>query len=187
MSGLTRDSDVGAEIVTADGSIREIDAGHEPDLFWAIRGGGGNFGVVTRFRLRLADVPEFTVGLLVLPASGPVLAQFISLADAAPEGLSTIVNAMPCPPIPMGPEAWHNRPVLFALMAWAGPADEGARALAPFRALAEPIADLVHPSPYPEIYPPEDGDYHPLAVSRTSFLDEVSGTTADRIITALET
>ena len=78
---MTIDDLLAAEIVTADGQVLQVDADHHPDLFWATRGGGGNFGVVTRFRFRLHDVSEFTGGLLVLPATAATVAGFIAAAD----------------------------------------------------------------------------------------------------------
>ena len=77
LHGLTIDNVLAAEIVTADGQLRRVDAEHEPDLFWAIRGGGGNFGVVTRFQYRLADVSQFTGGMLILPGTPEVIEGFV--------------------------------------------------------------------------------------------------------------
>jgi len=171
--GMTIDDLLAAEVVTADGDLLVVDADLHPDLFWAIRGGGGNFGVATRFRYQLHPVPAFVGGMLILPASAEVVAGFIAAAEAAPEDLTTIANVMPCPPMPFVPEEHHGELVIFALMAFAGDDEAGERALAPFRALATPLADLLHPSPYAEIYPPEDPDYHPLAISRTMFIDRV--------------
>ena len=112
---MTIDDLLAAEIVTADGQVLQVDADHHPDLFWAIRGGGGNFGVVTRFRYRLHDVSEFTGGLLVLPATAETVAGFIAAATAAPDELSTICNVMPCPPLPFVAEEHHGKLVIFAL------------------------------------------------------------------------
>ncbi len=180
--GLTIDSLLGAELVTADGRVVEVDADHHPDLFWAIRGGGGNFGVVTRLRYRLHDVSRFTGGMLVLPATPDTLAGFITLADTAPDGLSTILNVMPCPPMPFVPQEQHGQPVLLAMLGWVGPADDGARVLAPFRELATPIADMVSAQPYTAMYPPEEGEYRPSAVQRTLFLDHVDRDAAALIL-----
>src|SRR5258706_6926425 len=184
--GLTIDALLGAEIVTADGELREVDAAHEPDLFWAIRGGGGNFGGATRFRFQLHGVPAFSGGLLVLPATPETVALFIAESQDAPEELSTIANVMPCPPLPFVAEAHHGKVVIFALMACAAADDEAARMLAPFRAIAEPLGDMVQPIPYPDIYPPEDDSYHPLAVSRNLFMDRFDLPTAKRIVETLE-
>ena len=171
--GLTIDSLLAAEIVTADGQLRTVDAEHEPDLFWAIRGGGGNFGVVTRFKLRLHELDGVVGGILVLPATAESIAGFIAAAEAAPEELGTIANVMPCPPMPFVAEEHHGTLVNMAMVAYAGDAESGERVIAPFRALAEPLADMVRPIPYPEMFPPEDPDYHPKAVSRTMFIDHV--------------
>jgi len=171
--GLTIDDLLAAEIVTADGRLRVVDAEHEPDLFWAIRGAGANFGVVTRFKLRLHELDGVVGGILVLPATAETIAGFIAAAEAAPEELGTIANVMPCPPMPFVAEEHHGALVNMAMLAFASDAESGERALAPFRALAEPLADMVRPIPYPEMYPPEDPDYHPKAVSRTMFIDHV--------------
>ena len=98
--GLTIDSLLAAEIVTADGELLRVDAETHPDLFWAIRGGGGNFGVATRFQFRLHDVGAIVGGMLILPATPETVAGFIAAAEAAPDELSTIANVMPCPPMP---------------------------------------------------------------------------------------
>jgi FAD/FMN-containing dehydrogenase len=184
LHGLTVDSLLAAEIVTADGEVREIDAEREPDLFWAIRGGGGNFGVATRFKFRLHEVSEVTGGMLMLPATADVLDRFLAEAAAAPEGLTTIANVMPAPPMPFVPEERHGELVLMALVCFAGPADEGERVLAPFRALGTPIADMVAPIKYPEIYGPEPEDYHPSVVIRNVFS---KGVDAARLLERLET
>src|SRR5688572_24427186 len=98
--GLTIDSLLAADIVTADGQLLRVDAQHHPDLFWAIRGGGGNFGVVTRFRFALHPLESTVGGMLILPATADSIAGFIAAAEAAPDELSTIANVMPCPPLP---------------------------------------------------------------------------------------
>jgi FAD/FMN-containing dehydrogenase len=180
--GLTIDDLLAAEIVTADGRLRVVDAEHEPDLFWAIRGAGANFGVVTRFKLRLHELDGVVGGILVLPATAETIAGFIAAAEAAPEELGTIANVMPCPPMPFVAEEHHGALVNMAMLAFAGDAESGERAVAPFRALAEPLADMVRPIPYPEMYPPEDPDYHPKAVSRTMFIDHVDLPVAQTIM-----
>jgi FAD/FMN-containing dehydrogenase len=180
--GLTIDNLLAAEIVTADGEVRIVDADHEPDLFWAIRGGGGNFGVATRFRYRLQELDGVVGGILVLPATPETIAGFIAAADAAPEELSSIANVMPCPPMPMVPEDRHGELVVFAFVTYAGDAESGAKVLAPFRALATPVADLVRPITYPEMYMPEEGEYHPVAVARTMLIDELDRGSVETIV-----
>ena len=171
--GLTVDDLLAAEVVTADGSILEVDEDNHPDLFWAIRGGGGNFGVVTRFRFRLHELPEVYGGILVLPATAEVVAGFVDLASAAPDELSTILNVMVAPPLPFLPEHLHGTTIAMALVCYAGPAADGERVLAPFRALAEPLADMVTAIPYSGIFAPEDPDFHPTAMTRTSYTDGI--------------
>jgi FAD/FMN-containing dehydrogenase len=169
--GLTIDNLLGADLVTADGELRSVDADSEPDLFWAIRGGGGNFGVVSRFRYRLQPVDRIVGGLLFLPATAEVAAGFMELAAQAPEQLSTIMNVMTAPPMPFIPEELHGSPVVMAFLCYAGDVEEGERALAPFRALATPLADMVRPMTYPEMYPPEPEGPKVIAYPHTGFLD----------------
>jgi len=141
-----------------------VDADHHPDLFWAIRGGGGNFGVATRFQFRLHKVDSVVGGMLILPATAEVIAGFIAAAEAAPDELSTIANVMTAPPMPMIPEEVYGKPIVMSMLVYAGEAADAERVLAPFRALAKPFADMVQPMTYTEIYPPEEGGYHPVAV-----------------------
>src|SRR3954454_12686806 len=95
--GMTIDALLAAEVVTADGQSHLVDSDHEPDLFWAIRGGGGNFGVVTRFKYHLEPVGQVYGGMLVLPATVETVDGFIRAASAASDDLSTIANVMPAP------------------------------------------------------------------------------------------
>lgn len=180
--GLTIDSLLAAEIVTAEGELLVADEGSHPDLFWAIRGGGGNFGVATRFRLRLQPIETIVGGMMVLPATTDTVVGFIAAAEAAPEELSTIANVMTCPPLPFVPEELHGTLVIMGVLAWCGDIDEGQRVMDRFRALAPPIADMVQPIPYPEIYPPEDEEYRPLAVARTMWADRFEQDTAETIL-----
>lgn len=150
--GLTIDDVLGAEVVTADGELVEVDEDTHPDLFWALRGGGGNFGVVTKLRFRLHEVDEVVGGMLVLPASAEVIAGLVAAAEAAPEELSVIANVAKAPPLPFVPAEQHGKPVVMARMIYAGAAEASERAIAPIRALATPLADMVRPIRYPEIY-----------------------------------
>jgi FAD/FMN-containing dehydrogenase len=186
--GLTIDDVLAAEVVTADGRHLRVDADSHPDLFWAIRGGGGNFGVATRFQLRLHELDGIVGGMLILPATADTVYGFMAEAEAAPEELSAIANVMPAPPMPFLPAEQHGRLVIFALLAYAGEADAGERAVAPFRALAEPVADMVRPIRYPELFvgPPDEGDYHTVAVARTMYVDSIDRSAAETIVEQLE-
>jgi FAD/FMN-containing dehydrogenase len=184
--GLTIDDLLAAEVVTADGQLRRADAENNPDLFWAIRGGGGNFGVATRFQYRLHPVGTVLGGMLILPATPGVIHGFMSEALAAPEELSTIANVMSAPPMPFLPPEVHGQLITLAFMVFSGDVEAGQRALAPFRALATPLADMLHPMPYPEIYPPEEGDYHPTAAARTMFVERIDRSDAEMIVEMLQ-
>src|SRR5262249_59098556 len=131
---------------------RPVDADHEPDLFWGIRGGGGNFGVATRFHYRLHPVEQIVGGLLFLPATPETVERFLDEAQEAPDEVSTIANVMPAPPMSFIPEEHHGELVIMAFVVHAGGGEAGERAVAPFRAIATPLADMVGPQPYPDIY-----------------------------------
>lgn len=170
--GLTIDDLLAAEVVTADGSLLHVDASTHPDLFWAIRGGGGNFGVVTRFQFRLHAVDRILGGMLVLPATPEIIASFVAEADAAPEELTVIMKVLKAPPMPSLPAAVHGKPVIMATLVYAGEVESGERVLARFRSLAAPAADTVTAMRYAEIYPPDQG-IHPVASVRTMFLNTI--------------
>jgi FAD/FMN-containing dehydrogenase len=184
--GLTIDNLLAADVVTADGQLVRTDAEQHPDLFWAIRGGGGNFGVATRFLYRLHELRSIVGGMLILPATAETLTGFMTAAEDAPEELSTIANVMPCPPMPFVPADQHGKLVVMALMAFAGDDEAGERALAPFRDLAPPIVDMLRPMAYPEMYPPDDPDYRPIASNRTLFMDHVDRDVAQLILDRIE-
>jgi hypothetical protein len=113
-----------------------------------------------------------------------VVAGFVAAADAAPEELTTIANVMPAPPMPFIAPEHHGRIVVLALVCYAGDADAGERVLAPFRRLAAPVADMLKPMAYHEIYPPEDASYHPTAVGKTMFIDRVDQAARERSSTS---
>jgi FAD/FMN-containing dehydrogenase len=183
--GLTIDSLLAAELVTADGQLLRVDADHHPELFWAIRGGGGNFGVATRLQFRLHPLDGIVGGMLLLPATAQVIADFMAAAEAAPEELSAIAAVMAAPPMPFIPPERQGELVVMAMLTYAGEAEAGQRAVAPFRALAEPIADMVKPMPYAGMFPPE-GEFHPTAVGHTMFLDRVDAEVAGTIMEHLQ-
>src|ERR687889_814834 len=179
--GLTIDDLLAADLVTADGELLRVDAERHPDLFWAIRGGGGNFGVATRLQFRLHEVSTIVGGMLILPATPEVIASFVAEAEAAPEELSTIANVMVAPPMPFLPAEAHGQLVIMAMMVYAGEIDEGERVVAPFRGLATPLIDTVGPKTYPQMYEPM-GPGPDEEVARSLFIDSFNGGAAETIV-----
>jgi hypothetical protein len=173
--GLTIDHLLSVEMVTADGRIVVASAEQNPELFWALRGGGGNFGVVTGFEFRLEPAATILGGALILPATPEVLRGYAAYTPQAPEGLTTIAFMMPSPPLPFVPEAWHGRLVVMIVAAWVGDVEEGQRALDPLRELAEPVADLIGPMPYDGLFQFTDLGAQPHAATvRSGYMSELS-------------
>lgn len=185
--GLTIDDVLGAEVVTADGELLKVDEDTHPDLFWALRGGGGNFGVATRLRFRLHEIDEVVGGMLMLPASAEVIVGLVAAAEAAPEELSVIANVMKAPPLPFVPAEQHGKPVVMARMVYAGDAEAGERAIAPIRALATPLADMVRPIRYPEIYEGPEGPRPAIDGGTNVLVDGLAPGAGETILEHLET
>jgi FAD/FMN-containing dehydrogenase len=147
--GWAADNVEQVEIVTADGRIRTANRHENPDLHWAVRGGGGNFGVVTRFTFRLHEVgPTITGGLMLWSAerADEVLATYRELTESAPPELTAAAAVLTAPPAPFVPEAWHGKPAVGIVVCHSG--RNPAADLAPLRALGRPIVHLVGPKPY---------------------------------------
>jgi FAD/FMN-containing dehydrogenase len=185
--GLAIDSLVAVEIVTADGEVLTASETEHPDLFWALRGGGGNFGIVTRFQYRLSPVGEVLGGALFLPATRDVLRNLVPIASSAPEDLTTIGFLMPIPSVPFVPEELHGRPSLVLMFVYAGDPADGQAAIAPFLAVAEPFGVAAMPMPYPGIYEftKDGGERHP-STTRSLFMDALDDASVDAIIEAVE-
>jgi FAD/FMN-containing dehydrogenase len=185
--GLTIDDVLGAEVVTADGELLEVDQDTHPELFWALRGGGGNFGVATRLLFRLHEIDEVVGGMLMLPASAEVIVGLVAAAEAAPEELSVIANVMKAPPLPFVPAEQHGKPVVMARMVYAGDAEAGERAIAPLRALATPLADMVRPIRYPEIYEGPEGRRPAIDAGTNVLVDGLTPGAGETILEHLKT
>jgi FAD/FMN-containing dehydrogenase len=137
--------------VTADGSILRASEEENSDLFWALRGGGGNFGVVTGFEFQLHPVgPEVLSGLIVHPLEDAktLLPAFRDAANSAPDELTIWTILRKAPPLPFLPEEWHGKEVLVFAVCYCGDMAEGEKAVAGIRALGNPIADVVGPHPF---------------------------------------
>jgi FAD/FMN-containing dehydrogenase len=149
--GLTVDNLLAADIVTANGEILRASENEHPDLFWALRGGGGNFGVVTSFEFRLHCVgPTVLAGPILWDATDAdkVMRLYRDLIGDAPDELGTVVRFGAAPPLPVIPQDLHWRPVLMVGACYAGPIEDGERVLRPLRACRTPLLDLIGPSPY---------------------------------------
>jgi FAD/FMN-containing dehydrogenase len=149
--GLTCDNLVSADVVTADGQLVTASEQEHPDLFWALRGGGGNFGVATSFEYRLHPVgPTVFAGPVFYAGgdAGQVLRGWRDLTAGLPDEFTTIANMLVAPPVPFLPESVHGQLVVAILGVHAGSVEDGAKAAEPLRKLAEPIADLMGPMPY---------------------------------------
>ena len=144
--GWTVDDLEEVEIVTADGTVRRASRTENDELFWALRGGGGNFGVVTEFVLRLHEVgPQVTAGVIAWPASeaDSVLAVFRTVAESAPRELTSVVVRRNAPPAPWLPESAHGTPVIMIVVCHSGSMEQAQVDLAPIKAHGEPLADLI--------------------------------------------
>jgi hypothetical protein len=149
--GLSCDNLLAADVVTADGRLLACDRDRSPELFWALRGGGGNFGVVTSFQYRLHPVAEVLGGPTFLPLDGEVLRGYRELVASAPEELGAVAAITLAPPAPFLDRRWHGRPVVAVLACWTGPAGAGEAQLRRIRALGPVLGDAVRPLPYPAI------------------------------------
>lgn len=171
--GLAIDNLLAAELVTASGEVLQVDGQSHPDLFWALRGGGGNFGVVTKFKYRLHELGDCYGGMLLLPATPEVITGCTELAAQASDELSMIINIMPAPPLPFVPKEYHGKLSMMILMVYAGDPKAGEQAVAPIKALAKPYADMTKPMRYKDIFFPEATDYHPTAISKNFHLNTI--------------
>ncbi|WP_354642153.1 FAD-binding oxidoreductase [Kitasatospora camelliae] len=157
--GLTCDNLLSADVVTADGRFLTVDESHHPDLFWALRGGGGNFGVVTSFEFRLSPVGDVYAGpmLFELEHAEAVLRWYRDYIRTAPEEFYVFPAFQIAPPLPFISEDRHGDPFILLVACWSGPPEEGERAVAPCREAAPVAFEHVGPMPYPALVSAFDG------------------------------
>ena len=151
--GYTTDQLTGATIVNADGQIRTIDANNEPELFWAIRGGGGNFGVVTQFEFEPVKLgPEVAGGMVLWPMemASEIVDLYVRESAAAPDELMHVLVMRVAPPAPFLPVEVHGKPVVGIAAMYAGPVEDGLKAMAPIMTYGTPLAVTIKPKPYRE-------------------------------------
>src|SRR5205823_526468 len=149
--GLTVDNLLSVDVVTADGEFVKASEDENADLFWGIRGGGGNFGIVTDFEFRLQPLgPIVVAGPIFWPMEkSPEVLRFYRdwLADA-PDELMTILIHRKAPPLPFVPEEFHGKPVVMVIPCYAGPVEDGEKVVRPMKEFASPIIDLCEPKPF---------------------------------------
>jgi hypothetical protein len=158
--GLSPDLMTGAEVVTADGEVVQASDDENGDLFWGIRGGGSNFGIVTEFRFRAEPIgPMVMAGMLLHPrdAAPEISALYRDLVAASGDDLGGGVALIHAPPEPFIPDEWKLKPVTGTIVLWTGAAAEAEEAIAPLKAFGEPILDLVQPMPYTALQQLLDG------------------------------
>ncbi len=151
--GLSIDSLSSAEVVTADGKVVRASKDENADLFWALRGGGGNFGVVTSFEFDLHPVNDVYAGIFFyeLEHAADVMSFFSSFIPDAPEEYGAFPAYQMAPPLPFIPEDRVGDTFIAAIVHWAGPVDKGEQAMAPFREIAPVVAEMSGPMPYPAL------------------------------------
>ena len=149
--GLSVDQLVSVDLVTADGEFVTASEDENPELFWGLRGGGGNFGIVTEFEFRCVPLgPEVLAGPVIWPMerSGEVLRFYRDWVADAPDELMTIVVHRKAPPLPIIPAELHGQPVVMVICCWIGDLDEGERFIRPLREFGSPVADVCMPKPF---------------------------------------
>ena len=148
--GLSLDNLVSADVVTADGRFVVASETENEDLFWALRGGGGNFGVVTSFEYQLHPVKDILAGIFFYPLdrAREVLEFYRDYIADAPEELGTFPAFQIAPPLPFIPEPEHGKTFVAMIACWAGPLDQGEKALAPIQKAAPTVAEMISPMPY---------------------------------------
>ena len=181
--GMTIDNLLSVDLVTADGQLRTVSEASDPDLFWAVRGGGGNFGIATRFQYRLHPVSMVVGGMLALPLTERVLLDVIDASLEAPDELTQISAIMDLPPLPFVPAEFHGVPSLLVMPVYAGDLEAGQAAMAPFRSIAQPIVDMVGPMPYPAMYEiTKQAEAPSPEVIRSTFLSGLDLTAAEALV-----
>jgi FAD/FMN-containing dehydrogenase len=149
--GLSCDNLLSADVVTADGVMVTCDKDRHPDLFWALRGGGGNFGVVTSFEYQLHPVAEILGGPTFYHVDGDVLRNYQAFIADAPEELGAIFAIVLAPPAPFVPEEFHGKPVMAVVTCWSGPSEKDEKITAALRDLGGVIGQALWRMPYPVI------------------------------------
>jgi hypothetical protein len=185
--GLTSDNLLAADVVTADGRLVKCSPRQNSDLFWALRGGGGNFGLVTSFVFRLHEIgPVIYGGMLVsTPDRATEIVRFMrDYMEDAPDDLGGAIGFVSAPPEPFVPPEMHFKPICGLILCWTGDHAEGERVIAPIREAAQPVMDMVGPMPYTALQSMLDGGgaKGTRAYMKAEFMDELTDEAIDRFV-----
>jgi FAD/FMN-containing dehydrogenase len=186
--GLTIDSLLAAELVTADGELVTASVDEHADLFWALRGGGGNFGVVTRYKLALRPIGTVSHGMLLLPATVANIRRVLEIGLTAPDELTLMPFVMAMPPMDELAVEHHGQPGLWVDTLWSGERAAGEQVIGQLRAVAPALMDVIADKPYPDVYRPPAEEAPAVRGGWTSssvFLDRVDDKTAEAVLQAL--
>jgi FAD/FMN-containing dehydrogenase len=187
--GLACDNLISADVVTADGRLVRASADQNAELFWGLRGGGGNFGIVTSFEFQLHPVgPTIMGGPVFYPGeqAGQVLRAWREWAKSAPDEVTTLANLLTAPPVPFLPEEWHGKPLVAIIAAHSGPAQDSEQAVQPLREFGDPVADLLGPIPYMGLQTLIDPLYAPGSYNymNAGFMSGLDDAAVDALIAA---
>jgi FAD/FMN-containing dehydrogenase len=187
--GLTADNLISAEVVTADGGVVRCSADENADLFWGIRGGGGNFGIVTEFEIQLHKIGPMIYGGLMGCApdrAAEILAFMRDYMADAPDDLGAGVALISAPPLPVVPEEMHFQPVVGIVICWTGSKEEGEKVVAPIREVAQPALDMVGEMPYTVLQTmlDEGGPYGVRGYLKAEFIEELSDEAIAQLVAA---
>jgi FAD binding domain/Berberine and berberine like len=185
--GLTPDNLLSAKVVTADGELLTASLEENSDLFWGLRGGSGNFGIVTEFTYRLHQIGPMIYGgmMVALPDRAGEILRFMReyMADA-PDDLGGGIAFISAPPEPFVPAEMHFAPIIGIVICWTGDMEEGERVLAPIREAVQPVMDMVQPMPYTALQTMLDagGQYGTRAYMKAEFVPELSDELIEKMI-----
>ena len=186
--GLTADNLLAVELVTASGEVVTASSAENSDLFWGIRGGGGNFGIVTAFSFRLHEVGPIVYGgqLVCLPdRAAEILAFMRDYMEDAPDDLGGGVAFVSAPPEPFVPEEMHGKPIVGVVICWTGDLEEGKRVVDEIRKAVQPVMDMVQPMPYTALQSMLDagGPKGTRGYMKAEFMEELSDEAVAKLVT----
>ena len=187
--GLTADNLLSAEVVLADGSVVRASKDENPELFWGIRGGGGNFGIVTEFEIKLHKIGPMIYGGLLgcAPERAPEITRFLrDYMETAPDDLGVGIGFISAPPLPVVPEEMHFQPVCGLVICWTGTKEEGEKVLAPIREVAQPVLDMVQEMPYTVLQRmlDEGGPYGVRGYLKAEFISDLNEDAIAKLVDA---